>query len=84
LVQRFGSAPNLNVHFHMMIPNGVFLTGTKPPYFRAVAAPTVPDLQQLVQLISERVRPLRAHDESVTTSATQASLGYTFDGTARA
>jgi hypothetical protein len=28
--------------------------------------------------------PLRAHDESVTTSATQASLGYTFDGTARA
>jgi hypothetical protein len=28
LVQRFGSALNLNVHFHMLIPDGVFLPGT--------------------------------------------------------
>ena len=54
LVQRFGSALNLNVHFHMLIPDGVFLT-TDPPYFRALAAPTAPELQALVRRISERV-----------------------------
>jgi hypothetical protein len=26
LVERFGSALNLNVHFHMLLPDGVYLT----------------------------------------------------------
>jgi ribosomal protein S27E len=33
LIQRFGSALNLNVHFHMLVPDGVYLTDTEPPYF---------------------------------------------------
>jgi hypothetical protein len=26
LIQRFGSALNLNVHFHMLVPDGLYLT----------------------------------------------------------
>jgi hypothetical protein len=55
LVQRFGSALNLNVHFHMLIPDGVYLTDTDPPYLKAVCAPTRAELQALVQRISERI-----------------------------
>jgi transposase-like zinc-binding protein/putative transposase len=55
LIQRFSSALNLNVHFHMPIPDGVYLIGTHPPYLRPVAAPTAAELQVLVQRISERL-----------------------------
>ena len=49
LVQRFGSSLNLNVHFHMIFLDGVYLPGgTRPPVFRHVPAPTGPELQQLV------------------------------------
>jgi hypothetical protein len=41
LIQRFGSALNLNVHFHMLIPDGVYLPDTDPAYFRRVSAPAV-------------------------------------------
>jgi len=52
---RFGSALNLNVHFHMLIPDGVYLTDSDPPAFRSVAAPRPEELQARVQRISERI-----------------------------
>jgi hypothetical protein len=55
LVQRFGNALNLNVHFHMLIPDGVYLTDADPPYLKAVSAPTSAELQVLVRRISERI-----------------------------
>jgi ribosomal protein S27E len=55
LIQRFGSARNLNVHFHMLIPDGVYLSETEPPYFRGVSPPTTAELQGLVRRISERI-----------------------------
>ena len=40
LVQRFGSALNLNVHFHMLFRDGVYLADVaQPPVFRQVSAP---------------------------------------------
>src|SRR5271169_3018021 len=40
LVQRFGSALNLNVHFHMVFLDGAYQTvGVAAPVFRPVAAP---------------------------------------------
>lgn len=48
LIQRFGSALNLNVHFHM-----VFLDDQ--PVFRHVPAPTSAQLQAVAQQIAERV-----------------------------
>jgi hypothetical protein len=47
LIQRFGSALNLNVHFHMLFLDGAYLTGTSPPVFRRVAAPTTPGSRAL-------------------------------------
>ena len=55
LIQRFGSALNLNVHFHMLIPDGVYLADADPPYLKALSAPTRAELQALVQRISERI-----------------------------
>lgn len=48
VIQRFGSALNLNVHFHMLIPDGVYLTDTEPVYFRRLSAPTRVEIQGLL------------------------------------
>jgi hypothetical protein len=55
LIQRFGSALNLNVHLHMLVLDGAFLSGTAPPVFRRIAAPTERELQSLVERIAERI-----------------------------
>jgi len=55
LVQRFGSALNLNAHFHMLFLDGVYLTGAGEPVFRQVPAPCAALLQGLVQRIAERI-----------------------------
>ena len=55
LIQRFGSALNLNVHFHMIFLDGVYVPTCDQPVFRHVPAPTSAQLQGLVQQIAERV-----------------------------
>lgn len=56
LIQRFGSALNLNIHFHMIFLAGVYvpLEGAAP-VFRHVPAPTGAELQELVQQIATRI-----------------------------
>jgi ribosomal protein S27E len=56
LIQRFGSALNLNIHFHMLFLDGVYvdhLNGTAR--FRWVKAPTSQELTQLAHTIAQRV-----------------------------
>ena len=56
LIQRFGSALNLNIHFHMLFLDGVYLTdGAHSPVFRYVAAPGANELQGLLEQIAARV-----------------------------
>lgn len=57
LIQRFGSALNLNIHFHMLFLDGVYLNGNAdtPPRFHWVKAPTSDDLTQLIHRMAERV-----------------------------
>ena len=56
LVQRFGSALNLNVHFHMVFLDGAYQTvGAAAPVFRPVAAPESSDMQKLVEQIAGRI-----------------------------
>jgi hypothetical protein len=56
LIQRFGSALNLNLHFHMLFLDGVYaVDGSGPPAFRPVAAPGLTELQMLVQRIAARI-----------------------------
>jgi hypothetical protein len=54
LIQRFGSALNLNIHFHMLLLDGVYAGGHGQPRFQRVKAPDRVELEQLVHAISER------------------------------
>ena len=40
LIQRFGSAANLNIHLHCLVLDGVYRTTEGVPVFHAVRAPT--------------------------------------------
>ena len=56
LVQRFDSALNLNIHFHMLFLDGVYLAdGAIPPVFRHVSAHAANGLQGLIEQLAARV-----------------------------
>lgn len=52
LIQRFGSALNLNIHYHMLFLDGVYVDGNK---FRRVKSPTSAELTQLAHTIAQRI-----------------------------
>ena len=56
LIQRFGSALNLNIHFHMLFLDGVYIDGPDgAARFRWVRAPTTEELTKLSHTIAHRV-----------------------------
>ncbi|HDO33694.1 MAG TPA: hypothetical protein ENH08_01070 [Chromatiales bacterium] len=56
LIQRFGSALNLNIHFHMLFLNGIYADGANgSSRFRWVKAPTRAELTQLAHTIAQRI-----------------------------
>jgi hypothetical protein len=55
LIQRFGGALNLNVHFHMLLLDGVYVDGRAGPVFHWVKAPTSTELTQLSHTVARRV-----------------------------
>ena len=55
LIQRFGSALNLNIHFHMLVLDGAYLVDTEAAVFRRIAPPSVAQLQALVERLAERI-----------------------------
>lgn len=56
LIQRFGSALNLNVHFHLLVLDGVYRReGEGKLRFVPVPAPDTEELERLVQRIAERI-----------------------------
>jgi len=55
LIQRFGSALNLNIHFHMLFLDGVYIDAWGDTRFQWVKAPTSAELTQLSQTIAQRV-----------------------------
>ena len=56
LIQRFGSALNLNIHFHILFLDGVYAYHDNgQPRFQRVRAPDKSELVDLVQSISQRV-----------------------------
>jgi hypothetical protein len=82
LIQRFGSALKLNIHCHMIFLDGVYIAAAAAaPVFRHVPAPTGMELQELVQLIAERIgrvleqRGLVERDMENAWLATQAAEG---------
>ena len=57
LIQCFGSALNLHVHFHMIFLDGIYIDGVHGslPRFRWVKAPTSDELTHLTHTIAHRV-----------------------------
>ena len=56
LIQRFGSALNLNLHFHMLVLDGVYVENDYGSLrFHRVKAPSFDELKALVHAISHRV-----------------------------
>ena len=56
LIQRFGSALNLNVHFHMLFLDGVYTTHSDGSVrFQYTKAPTSTELISLTHIIAHRV-----------------------------
>ena len=84
LIQRFGSALNLNVHFHMLWLDGVYDANVEPPRRkpRLRRAPTSAQLTQVANTIAHRVCRhlsrrgwLEGEDESVFLSDSAGSSG---------
>ena len=56
LIHRFGSAPNLTVHFHLLVLDGVYRREREcRVVFVPVPSPSTEDLECLVQRIAERI-----------------------------
>ncbi len=56
----FGGQLNLNLHFHVLIPDGVFIWDARldAPRFVTLPAPSTTDIQSLVAVIARRVKRL--------------------------
>jgi hypothetical protein len=55
LIQRFGSAVNLNVHLHMLVLDGVYTVEQNRPRFHRVGAPDPQTLERLLNRLVRRV-----------------------------
>ena len=55
LIQRFGSAANLNIHLHCLVLDGVYRRTESEPVFQEVRAPTGAEMQGLLEKIVARL-----------------------------
>ena len=55
LIQRFGSAGNLNIHLHCLFLDGVYHLVDGRPVFRPVSPPTEEQLQVLLHQLIQRI-----------------------------
>ncbi|MCP5082888.1 MAG: IS91 family transposase, partial [Alphaproteobacteria bacterium] len=58
LIQRFGSAANLNIHLHCLVLDGVYRTTGDVAVFHRVRNPTTEELQVLLGRIIKRIMKL--------------------------
>ncbi len=69
LIQRFGSAANLNIHLHCLVLDGVYRLTGSAPVFQAVPAPTTEKLQTLLTRIIQRVMKVLTRQGELTEEA---------------
>ena len=58
LIQRFGSAANLNIHLHCLVLDGVYRNSEGAAIFHEVPAPTIEELHALLAKIITRIMRL--------------------------
>jgi len=80
-IQRFGSALNLNVHLHMLIPDGVYTLSQGKPRFHAVSAPSHSELTALLNRIVRRITRQLTRDGLLVEDADQTYLDLQIDDT---
>ena len=62
LIQRFGSAANLNIHLYCLMLDGVYRLTDGVPIFQAIPAPTTDQLQTvLTRIITRLLKALTRH-----------------------
>ena len=78
-VQRFGSALNLNPHFHVLMLDGVYVIGAEgaAPEFVPVPALQDSDVQRIVELAAHRL--VRSLQQWVRSHLKTIQLGASFD-----
>ncbi|MCP5083373.1 MAG: transposase [Alphaproteobacteria bacterium] len=54
-IQRFGSALNLNIHLHMLVPDGAYTFAHGQARFHRAPAPTEAELERLLQTLIGRI-----------------------------
>ncbi len=76
LIQRFGSALNLNVHLHMLILDGVYTQEAQGPRYHRASAPDAKTLDRLINRLVQRIIRRLARDGLLVedTDQTQAEL----------
>jgi len=82
LIQRFGSALNLNIHFHMLFLDGVYVADAPHrawPRFQWVREPTSAQLTQLAHTIARRVGRLLEREGLLERDTEQLDLGEALD-----
>jgi len=81
LIQRFGSALNLNIHFHILFLDGVYerLPDGTRLRFQWVRAPTSAQLTQLAYTIARRVGRLLEREGLLERDTEQLDLGEALD-----
>jgi Putative transposase len=59
LIQRFGSAANLNIHLHCLVLDGIYrISSEGAPVFQEAPAPSIEALQALTSQIITRLMRL--------------------------
>jgi hypothetical protein len=76
-VQRFGGALNLNVHFHCIVPDGVFLRDGGSLRFATLRPPTNEEVQAVLLRIARRLdQLLRPHRPGPDTELSSLDISY--------
>ncbi len=76
-VQRFGGALNLNVHFHCIVPDGVFVREGGTLRFATLRPPTDEEVQAVLLRIARRLdRLLRPHRPGTDAELSSLDIGY--------
>ncbi len=53
--QRYGSALNLNVHLHILVPDGAYTFEHDKPHFHRAPAPSPTELHELLNTLIARI-----------------------------
>ncbi|MCR9259644.1 MAG: transposase [Pseudomonadaceae bacterium] len=80
-IQRFGSALNLNVHLHMLIPDRIYTLSHGKPRFHAVTAPSQSELTTLLNHIIRRITRQLTRDGLLAQEAEQPYLDLQIEDT---